>query len=108
MEQGLAEEKQRGELELWTKRIAACRQSGLSARQWCRENGISDSVYYRWQHKLEAAKAKPKFVEAAKGSTVPGKQVVAAMQINGFTVEIYAGVDKDMLSSLCRALRHAE
>lgn len=35
----------------WSQRVADCRQSGLSVKQWCSENGTSVKTYYSWQKK---------------------------------------------------------
>lgn len=32
--------------EYWMKQINACRTSGLTDYQWCRQNGISPSTFY--------------------------------------------------------------
>ena len=37
---------------LWAERVSACRNSGLSVKAWCRENGVNEQTYYKWQKKL--------------------------------------------------------
>ena len=32
----------------WIERILACNASGLPVRQWCEENNVAYSTYYRW------------------------------------------------------------
>ena len=36
----------------WSRRVEACRSSGLSVGQWCQENGIAVSTYFSWQRKV--------------------------------------------------------
>ena len=36
----------------WAVRISECRNSGQSVKTWCRENGIREQTYYRWQKRL--------------------------------------------------------
>ena len=36
----------------WNRRVDACRNSGLSVGQWCRENGVTVSTYFSWQKKV--------------------------------------------------------
>ena len=36
----------------WNRRVDACRNSGLSVGQWCRENGVTVSTYFSWQEKV--------------------------------------------------------
>lgn len=32
----------------WRERIKECRQSGLSVKAWCLQNGLNNSAYYYW------------------------------------------------------------
>ena len=36
----------------WEEMSLACRQSGLSVKKWCRQNGINASTYYARLRKL--------------------------------------------------------
>ena len=36
----------------WEEMSLACRQSGLSVKEWCRQNGINTSTYYARLRKL--------------------------------------------------------
>ena len=36
----------------WSRRVEACRSSGLPVGQWCQENGIAVSTYFCWQRKV--------------------------------------------------------
>lgn len=40
-------------LALWTDRIQACHASGMSVKDWCQSQGISDKTYYYWFRKLK-------------------------------------------------------
>jgi len=37
---------------LWAERIAVCRNSGQSVKAWCKERGICEGTYYKWQKKI--------------------------------------------------------
>jgi hypothetical protein len=37
---------------IWRERIAAQRDSGLSIRAWCRDNGYGEHLFYSWRAKL--------------------------------------------------------
>ena len=41
--------KREAQIPMWQDRVQACRSSGQSVEQWCRENGISSKTYYRWE-----------------------------------------------------------
>ena len=36
----------------WAARITACRNSGITVKQWCSEHQISPQTYYRWQRRI--------------------------------------------------------
>ena len=38
--------------EVWRKRLAACRTSGMSTAAFCRERELSYAQYMYWQHRL--------------------------------------------------------
>ena len=44
--------KQAVSREKWKQRIVECRNSGVPVKEWCREQGISYSTYYRHEQAL--------------------------------------------------------
>ena len=49
-------------LALWAGRISECRNSGQNVKAWCRENGVCEQTYYKWQKRLfEMAQAQQEF-----------------------------------------------
>ena len=40
------------DVALWSKRITACKNSGMRPGEWCEENGINVKTYYYWHRKL--------------------------------------------------------
>lgn len=44
--------KHAARLEDWKQRIMACRASGLTVRQWCAQNNLNASTYYRWEREV--------------------------------------------------------
>lgn len=40
-------------LALWTERIRECKASGLTVKEWCRQNGLGDKSYYYWMRKIK-------------------------------------------------------
>ena len=50
METGLQKLNRQQKIAQWGERISSCRSSGLTVAQWCSENGISLTSYYKWQH----------------------------------------------------------
>ena len=96
-------------LAKWNERLTACRSSGQTVREWCRENGISPSNYYHWQRRLHEQSAEQ--TERAEFAEVPlGKRstAVAVLHLAGGDVEVLPGADEETLRTICRVMRHAE
>ena len=65
----------------WEELICQCRSSGLSDWQWCRENGISTSSFYRHLKKFRNAVIIPHPDGTAVGSTGEPVQEVVPLLI---------------------------
>ena len=80
----------------WASALHERRASGLSIRQWCRENGVGEKTYYYWQRKLREAacqKLLPTEQEKDNKSLVPSGWAVCesakpAVEASIVTVEI--------------------
>ena len=44
--------KHQAKLLEWKDRVADCRSSGMSVKEWCEENGCSPKTYYRWEQEI--------------------------------------------------------
>ena len=62
----------------WTEIVTACRNSGLTDNQWCKENGIPASSFYNHLKKLRREACE--IPESVGKNTIPVKQDV--VQIN--------------------------
>ena len=52
MATGVQELKLAVRMQEWSVRIEECRNSGMSVRAWCNEQGISVQTYYRWEKRF--------------------------------------------------------
>ena len=105
MEQGEQKMNADQRVEVWTQRIADCRSSEKSVRDWCEENGISKKTYYYWKRRIfkkEQEQETPEFAELHSFRTA--SSVAASLEISGVNVQVYAGADEPTLSALFRAL----
>lgn len=59
------EAKHQASLSVWQGNVAECRSSGLSVRQWCKENQVSPQTYYQWEIEVleHASKEQAAFAE---------------------------------------------
>jgi len=91
-------------LAMWTERVSACRSSGQSVKSWCRENGVSEQTYYKWQRKL-LEELEGQQVQFAAVPVSVSNRAVAAVEYGAVRVEVYAGADSETLQALLRAVR---
>ena len=106
MEKNLQAYNHGRKLAEWAQRVQSCRESGLSVRQWCDENGLSAKTYYYWQHRLfqmsEAAGPRFAKIEAPIHTTGP---IAATVRIGTAQAEIYNGADAETLKALVEAMQ---
>lgn len=113
--------RQRRLLE-WSQKIAECRSSGLSVSRWCSDHGINLKTYYRWQKKVfaemvkrqefcqqETEDSKPRFAELpATQEELKSREPVATVRMGQASLEVYEGASPEIISVLCRVLKHAQ
>lgn len=110
MEQNLQKFNANQNLLEWSERIASCRNSGMSVREWCKANGIPPSTYYNQQRKVfeaaklaEESKSKPQFTEIC----VPqrSRTPTATIRIGNAEADIYPGADEETIRTICQVLK---
>ena len=103
--------------DFWAERIQAFRESGLSRRDWCLENGVSQSTFGYWFRKLQTADPKagqgsdPVFVRLPSGQEIsPGCAAVhppATICLpRNIRIEIGADCPAGLLSALLEAVKN--
>lgn len=118
----------------WKNIISQCqeRPDGQSARQWLKENGISEHAYYRWQRRLRqetydrisgkdslpathgggvsfAEVPLPDAPEALPAAEMTGREIhpVAIIRAGGCSVAVSADIPDGILSRILREVSHA-
>ncbi|MGN8807436.1 MULTISPECIES: IS66 family insertion sequence element accessory protein TnpA [unclassified Blautia] len=97
----------------WLETIQTAKKSGLPVNQWCHENGIAESTFYRWQQRIRQhlpGSAEPTFVELpeqAKPLTSAQPVHLITVHIQDVTVELPSGLPAAQISELIRGIRHA-
>lgn len=106
MEQGLQQMNANQRAQVWGRRIAACRSSGMTVREWCGQEGLSEKTYYYWQHKLyQMVSEETSFVEIPADQCSSGSEVVATVQFGNMRADIHPGADERTLAALLRAMK---
>ena len=99
---------QQNKLALWAGRISECRSSGQNVKVWCKENGICEQTYYRWQKRLfEMAKAQQdvQFAEVTPVQSVRSANVAVTVRIAGAEADIHSGADAATVETVLRILK---
>ena len=107
MERGLQTVNQQRKLSEWAERITACRSSGQSVKTWCRENGVSEQTYYKWQRRLyELAQNQQEHRFAEITAPAMNRSGVAVtVQLGGVELDIHNGADAATVEAVLRAVK---
>ena len=110
MNSGLQVYNEQNRLSEWAQLVSQCRGSGMTVRQWCEENGISLSSYYKWQRKVYAAAQahqEARFVEVTPVQPVPVgvSDVAVTVHIGGAEADIHSGADAATVEMVLRVLK---
>ena len=95
-------------LAIWAGRISECRSSGRNVKAWCRENGVCEQTYYKWQRRLfEMVKAQQEiqFAEITPVQPVRSGDVAVTVRIAGAEADIHSGADAATVETVLRILR---
>ena len=99
---------QQHKLALWAGRISECRNSGMAVKTWCKENGICEQTYYKWQRRLfEMAQAQQEvqFAEVTPVRPVTCGNVAVTVRIAGAEADIHSGADTATVEMVLRFLK---
>ena len=108
MSQELQTINQQNKLALWAGRISECRSSGQNVKVWCKENGICEQTYYRWQKRLfEMAQAQQEvqFAEVTPARSLRSGNVAVTVRIAGTEADICNGADAATVEIVLRFLK---
>ena len=87
----------------WTQIILECQNSGLSNKEYCRQNGISEKAYYYWLRKLRNAAAEgiPQIVEMEP----PAVEDKVYIRFRGAELALPGGTDVEAIAAVLRSLQ---
>ena len=107
--ESLQRANQQHRLAEWSRRVEACRSSGLPVGQWCQKNGIAVSTYFSWQRKVFQALKEVQEVAFAEAPIMERSQlsghIVAAMEVSGVRIQVYEGADGATLQAILQAAK---
>ena len=95
-------------LALWAGRISECRNSGQNVKTWCRENGICEQTYYRWQKRLfemTRPQQETAFAEIAPVQPARSGRTAVTVRLAGAEVEVCSGADAATVETVLQILK---
>lgn len=107
MGSGLQKRNHQNKVALWAERVADCRSSGLSVREWCSKHDISTPSYYRWQKRvfdLSRAHCEPEFAEIIRPPS-SSPEIAVTVRCNGVEANIHNCADTATIEAVLRVLR---
>ncbi len=107
MKETTGEQQTRSRIEYWSEQDAQQERSGLSVKQFCEAQRITEQTFYVWRKRLrEAAPVRFALVETGpaecKSSAEGGLELVLA---RGERLRISSGVDTALLRTVLEVLR---
>ena len=93
----------------WAARIAECRNSGMPVNRWCKENGVCEQTFYKWQRKLFAmakAQQETQFAEITPAAPMKAEhQTAVTIRTAGIAVDVHAGADRATVETVLRIMK---
>ena len=96
-----------GRAEEWAERIAAQQRSGISVKQFCKDQGLTEYSFYAWRKRLQERGAVRFALVEKRGlrQERPPEAVLELVLATGERLRIGAGVDAATLRTVMEALR---
>ena len=105
-------------MQQWAIMIKTCRESGLSVREWCRQNNISEQSYYYWLKKIrktvieqspvqeEASITKTSFIPIEYNHSVSEEKKVSKIIIkkDDIHIDVPETIAEDLMINIVRSL----
>ena len=91
----------------WAERIAAQRRSGISVKQFCREQGLTECSFYAWRKRLQE-RGPVRFALVERSARRQDRTTEAVLELvlaTGARLRIGSGVDAATLRTVLDALR---
>ena len=101
--------------ENWLQTLQRASASGLSNKEWCRQNGVPASTFYRWKHALRDQLLEQMESPVSCGvhfvrlpqeekSSSPGQICIRSENL---VLEVPADLSEEALCRILQAVKHA-
>ena len=92
-------------IAVWAERISECRSSGQNIKVWCKENGVCEQTYYKWQRRLFEMAQMQQGVQFAEVTPVRHGNVAVTVRIAGAEADVHSGADAATVETVLRILK---
>lgn len=104
-------------LQEWAKLVKECRSSGLSVKEWCKENNVGLSTFYTWQKRVfnavstqvqqTSVNSGPVFAEIPKElpAKVSNTNVAATVRVGEICIDFYENASPAFIESFLRGMK---
>ena len=96
-------------MKQWAELVRSCRESGLSNREFCCQNGISEKTYYYWLRKLRRASyenEKPQLVRMEAPEEQKTVNGTILLRYKEAELEIHSGTDCESITAVLQAMKN--
>ena len=92
--------------EAWRARISAQQRSGVTVKQFCAQQGLTEQSFYNWRKRLQTPASMRFALVEAGPRRVPAEYAALELVLTtGERLRIGAGVDATTLQQVLEALR---
>lgn len=99
-------------LQQWAQIIRTCRDSGMTVKDWCAQNGVHPKSYYYWLRKIRTAAVEQQsgteFVQIGEDNPIAEPRIGGILlRVSGCEIEIHEGTSARLIEQTLQAIRHA-
>lgn len=109
--------KHQHNLQIWTQTVHECKNSGMTVKEWCIENGVNEKRFYYWQRRVREEVLAPIVTFKEDSSTFIQIPTSAPMTPTAFQpdmvlnygnlrVELKNSVSSKLLVEVLQVIRH--
>lgn len=97
--------------KFWREQVAAQAASGKNVREYCREQGLKENMFFGWRRELKFRDGeegrKPGFVELIERGCARNSGVSIRLK-DGVCIDVVPGFDEETLKTVLSAVGQAE
>jgi transposase-like protein len=80
----------------------------MAVKVWCRENGVCEQTYYKWQKRffeMAQDQQEMRFAEVTPTRSIRDRNVAVTVRFSGAEADIHSGADAATVETVLRFLK---